>query len=411
MKIKICLLLLLFTLTNTFGQKNDFNYKREIIGISDEWHKLELPNNIVAKLSSNLEDLRIIGISEQNDTIEAPYIIHSTEDVSKKTDVEFKLLNQSKDKNGYYFTFKVPTSNSVNQIQLNFGQVNFDWKIVLEGSQNQQEWYTLVQDYRILSINNKHTNYQFTTLNFPDANYSFYRIRIKSEEKPNLEKAQLSLKELVKGKERTYKIKKTNTLENKKLQQTELTIDLDSPALVNSFKISVKESFDYYRPIRIQYISDSIQTERGWKYSYRTLATGTLNSIEKNKFKFTNTRAQHFKVIISNNDNQALTIDGLELQGPVYELFVRFSKPADYFLCYGSKNVRKPNYDISRFSDKIPKSITNLSLGDEKAVRKVVAPKSEPLFANEKWLWAVMALIILILGGFTLKMIKKTDER
>ncbi|BAX78670.1 DUF3999 family protein [Labilibaculum antarcticum] len=411
MKIKICFLLFLFTFTNSYAQKNDFNYKREIIGITGQWHKLELSNEIIAKISPNLEDLRIIGISKQNDTLEAPYILHSTEDVRKYTDVDFKLLNQSRNKNGYYFTFKVPTSNSINEIQLNFEQKNFDWKITLEGSQNQQDWYTLIEDYRILSIINKQTNYQFTKLDFPTANYSFYRIVISSEEKPKLESAKISMKELVKGKSRTYKTGKISTFGNKKLQQTELTIDLESPVLVNDLKINLNESFDYYRPIHIQYLTDSTKTEGGWKYNYQTLATGTLSSIEKNEFAFNNTSAQHLKVIISNNDNQALTIRDIEIRGSVYELLVRFSKPAKYFLCYGSNNAQKPNYDISRFSDKIPNAITTLSLGDEKTVSKVVGPKSEPLFANEKWLWAVMALIILILASFTLKMIKKTDER
>ncbi|WP_320018324.1 DUF3999 family protein [Labilibaculum manganireducens] len=411
MKIKICFLPLLFAFSNSFGQQNNFNYKREIIGTNDQWHKLELPNEIFGKISPNLNDIRIIGISEQNDTLEAPYIIHSTEDQIKNVNVDFKLLNQSRDKNGYYFTFKVPTSNSINQIQLNFEQENFDWKTTLEGSQDQQNWYTLVEDYRILSINNAHTNYQFSKLNFPNANYAFYRIGIKSGEKPKLESAALFLKEIVKGKSRNYQIKKINTIENKKRKQTEVNIDLELPVLVNNLKVNILESFDYYRPVHIQYVTDSTKTELGWKYNYQTLASGTLNSIEKNEFKFSNTVAQHVKIIIKNSDNEALTISNVEIEGSVYELLVRFSKPAKYFLYYGNTNARRPNYDISRFSDNIPKSITTLALGDEKIITKSETPKSEPLFADEKWLWAVMALIILILGGFTLKMIKKTDER
>jgi len=411
MKIKFCFFLLLLIAGNSYAQKNNFNYKREIIGIANQWHKLELPNEIIAKLSSELQDVRIIGISEQNDTIEAPYILHTTEDVSKDRNIVFKLLNQSQNKNGCYFTFQIPTSNSINQIQLNFEQKNFDWKIKLEGSQNQQNWYTLIEDYRILSISNNHTNYQFSKLNFPKAKYPFYRIVVYSKEKPILESANLALKEIVKGKSRNYKIKNIHILENKKRQQTEVDIDLGSPVLISDLTININDSFDFYRPISIQYITDSTKTEGGWKYNFRTLTSGTLNSFEKNEFTFSNTSAQHVKVIIKNYDNEALTIRDVEVRGSIFELLVRFSKPAKYFLCYGNKYIQKPNYDIARFTENIPKSITTLALGDEKILRKKEAPKTEPLFANEKWLWAVMALIILILGGFTLRMIKKTDER
>ncbi|PKQ64438.1 hypothetical protein BZG02_06415 [Labilibaculum filiforme] len=411
MKNKICLLLLLFISSYSFAQHHNFDYQREIMGINEAWHKLELPNEIFGKISPKLNDIRIIGITAQNDSIEAPYILHSTEDLIKNTAIDFKLLNQSRDKNGYYFTFKLPTANTINQIQLNFEQENFDWNIRLEGSQNQQNWYTLIEDYRILSIKNAHTNYQFSKLNFPDANYSFYRVLINSKEKPKLKNAALSLQEIVTGKSRKYARNKTNTFENKKLQQSELDIDMGSPVLINNIKITVNENFDYYRPIHIQYVTDSTKTETGWIYNYQTLTSGTLSSIEKNEFQFNNTIAQHVKIFIHNSDSEALTINRIEVEGSIYELLIRFSKPAKYFLCYGNRNAHKPNYDIARFTENVPKSISTIHLGNEIKVQKKESQKKEPLFANEKWLWALMAIIILILGGFTLKMIKKTDER
>jgi len=56
------------------------------------------------------------------------------------------------------------------------------------------------------------------------------------------------------------------------------------------------------------FIKDSLKTEQGWKYNYRTLTNGTLNSIEKNDFKFTGRTVQKLKIYINNHHNQPLKI-------------------------------------------------------------------------------------------------------
>jgi uncharacterized membrane protein len=48
-----------------------------------------------------------------------------------------------------------------------------------------------------------------------------------------------------------------------------------------------------------------------------------------------------------------------------------------------------------------------LQLGDEQIIGKAVSNKRAPLFQDKLWLWGIMALIILILGWFSVKMIKK----
>lgn len=410
MKNKICIYLLLFICSNTFGQTKHFNYERVIIGNTDQWNKLELPNDIYGKISTDLSDLRIIGITSNNDTIEAPYIVQSTKEISQIKDVTFKLLNKSENENGFYFTFKLPNKKSINQIQLDFDNDNFDWKVTLEGSQTQKDWFTILKDSRILSIKNNQTNYQFSKLSFSDANYSYFRILIKSKVAPKLNSAKLSLTETIPGKIQAYNIKEIHSKENKKSKQTEIDIQLDKPALINHLKVKVNDSFDFYRPILISYVSDSTETERGWKYNYKPLTSGTLSSVELNAFKFDQVIAKRLKIVIRNADNQALSVGKVEVSGFLQELLVRFTKPATYYLKYGNKYAARPNYDISRFSNKIPKQIRSVSLGKEQTIKKESAISKEALFMNENWLWIVMGIMVLLLGWFTLKMMKKTEQ-
>jgi hypothetical protein len=385
----------------------DYNYKRELKGISEQWHKIILPDDVFGKTNHNLSDIRIFGMQGRNDTIEAPYLLKADAGEVINREVEFKVLNTAKKNNGYYFTFEISTDELINQIKLDFQQQNFDWHIRLEGSQDQKDWFTVLEDYRILSIKNELTDFQATKLTFPDSKYRYFRVRVVSNTKPKLLKASISKQEVKEGTSRAYAIKKMEIHENKRTKQTELDLDFHLPVRISHLDINVSDTYDYYRPVTVKYLADSVNTEKGWKYMFRNLASGTLNSIEKNELKFKSTTLKKLKVIIDNHDNQALNIESIVAKGYVHELLARFSKKGKYYLVYGNERVGKASYDIERFSNNIPIAIKELELGKEKTIDKKVTAKEEPLFKNKKWLWAVMVLIIALLGWFTLKMIKQ----
>lgn len=406
LKNKIFSVVLLLVCSFSYGQIDKYNYKRELKDTLSLWNKIILSEAIYEKVSPNLYDIRIYGITESNDTIEASSILKLKKEKTIRTNVNFNLLNISQNEEGYYFTFEVPTEDAINELKLNFTQQNFDWKINLEGSQNQQEWFTIVNNSRILSIKNSETDYQFTKVTFPNSKYRFFRLLIKSKEKPNLSKAKIANYKTNKGNFNNYAVKNLKTIQQKKQKRTQLEIDLKSTVPVSSIKINVKETFDYYRPITIEYLTDSIKTEQGWIYDYEFLTSGTLNSIEENEFNFKSTILKKVKISISNYDNEPLTIDAVNAKGYVHELIVRITKPATYYLSYGNKNALKSNYDIERFTSKIPKKLIAVNLGNEQFIDKKDSLKIEPLFSNKNWLWAVMALIIILLGWFSLKMMK-----
>jgi hypothetical protein len=397
---------------HSFGQLKQYDFKRELQGVKTSpndinLYKIILPNEIFAKVMDNLADIRVYRINESKDTMEVPYILRVDSDKTSKKEVAFDLFNQSKNNKGYYFTFEVPKDRPVNQIKLEFKQQNFDWKLALEGSQNQEEWFSIIDDYRILSIKNNLTDFKFTTVSFHASSYRYFRLLVKSDLKPELTTAKLSLDEVSKGNFRKYLINTIKTDEEKKNRQSIINIDLQQTVPVSFLKINIQDKFDFYRPVTIRYLTDSFKTEQGWIYNYNTLTSGTLNSIEKNEFGFNSTILKKLRIIIDNNDNEPLKIDSVNVMGYEHELIARFNEPGNYFLVYGNKNARKPNYDLSRFSDKIPATLTALELGDEQLIDKEKINKEEPLFQNKAWLWLIMAFIIIVLGWFSFNMMRK----
>ena len=389
------------------AQIETYNYKRALNDVNDEWHKIALPDAVFGKVNSDLSDLRIYGITKK-DTIEAPYLLKVlSEKVVSKT-ISFDIINKTKGSNGYYFTFQLNSEDIINQIDLNFKEQNFDWRIELQGSQNQQEWFTILDDYRIMAIKNETTDFKFTKLDFPDAKYRFFRLLVKQKDQPELQSAQLFKYEITDGSFVNHPIKNTVTTDNKQQKETTISLDLKQSVSISQLHINVGNTFDYYRPLKIEYKSDSIKTEKGWRYSYRTIKNATLNSLETNHFKFSNTIAKHLKITIYNGDNQPLTLKDISVKGYEHQLVGRFTEQAEYVLAYGKSSARTPNYDIAKFKTKIPKGLKALNIGGEQVIVKLTQAKVKPLFENSYWLWAVIIVVILVLGGFTLKMLKKS---
>ncbi len=113
------------------------------------------------------------------------------------------------------------------------------------------------------------------------------------------------------------------------------------------------------------------------------------------------------RISIVNYDNPPLKIDSVDTKGYSYELLGRFTEPANYYLAYGNNKAYAPRYDLQQTGFELPKNLTALQLGKQEKIEKPIDLEQSPLFENKWWLWGIMGVIILVLGGATLKMMKE----
>jgi hypothetical protein len=411
MKPRLIIYLILFLLSiNATAQYQQYKYKRALQGIKDQWHQLVLPADIFGKISNDFSDIRILGIKENKDTVEAPYVLVLDSGKNSGKEIPFKLINESRDDKGYYFSFEIPSQTDINQLNLDFKQQNFDWKINLEGSHDQRQWFTITEGYRILSIQNEQTKFKFTKLEFPVSRYRYYRLFVNATTAPGLINASLFQNEKVAGNWLNYRNHSFKVENQKANKQTIVDVSLEQPVPISWIKIFVKNSYDYFRPITINYVTDSFKTETGWHYNYGILASGTLNSFEKNEFTFNSTIFKNLRLIIENQDNEPLQVDSIQIKGYEHILKARFVEKARYYLLYGNDKATRPNYDLESFADKIPKTMSSLKIGEEEFLKTEIKKPGE-LFQDKKWLWVIMTIIIILLGWFTLNMMKKSSDQ
>ncbi len=389
----------------SFGQEVNTSYKRKLNNVDDQWHKIVLPLDAFNKISPELSDIRIYGFRSDRDTVEVPFKWQITENKIVTKELDFNLINSSAASDGYFFTFELATLQNIHEIQLSFEQQNYDWRLMLQGSQDLKEWFTVVNNYRILSIKNGITDYQFGKVVFPESKYKYYRFNIRSKEKPVLQKARVLASETsqiaLDNRTNTYKV-----TENKKDKTTLIDIDLASYVPVSEIAIFFDRKVEFYRPFQLKVLRDSTKLASGtWNYHYGSVTSGTVSSLEDNRFLFDKSWTKKLQLVITNHDNVPLKLDSIQVSGPEYALIARFEdKHIPYYLFYGNKKFHTPNYDITHFAT--PEDVVTLDLGNEETIRVLTLSGTKPLFENKWWLWLMMIVIIGLLGGFTVKMMR-----
>ena len=409
MKNSVLLLILLLSFIG-HGQIKDYTYSRKVQGIKDEWHKVVLPDDLFAKVRPSFSDLRFIGITDEKDTLEAPYHIQHRSTEVKTSELTYQFVNLVKTQRGFEYTFSFDDPAAINQINLSFSEANYDWEITVEGSHTGTNWTTVVEDDRLLKIKNAYTDYAFDRIDFSEVKYKYLRITVPLEAKPVVISPQMIKRTVTEGKKKVYPAQNIIVKLDKPTRQTVIEFELAHAVPVSDITLLVKEKFDYYRPIQIAYPIDSIVTEKGVHRNYRDAYRGTFSSLEKNQFDCSNIISKHFRIIIDNGDNQPLTVDDILVRGYVYEALVRFNEPGTYYMAYGNPNVLSPSYDIAYFTDRIPDNLNAIQLGEENAQTIVEEDVAAPYFKSNWWLYGIMGIVILLLGGLTLKMMRKEGE-
>ena len=168
-----------------------------------------------------------------------------------------------------------------------------------------------------------------------------------------------------------YALKKILITQDKKRKQTIIDLELKTQVPVNRLKIGVNDNIDYYRPMQIEYLTDSFKTDKSWYFNYREAeSAAVLGSVDKKDFEFNGCMTNKLRVTIDNHDNRPLKFGTFVVEGYKNILITRLTEPARYFLCYGRKDTRKPNYDIEQFSYKISNTTNKTTLGKEEFVDK-----------------------------------------
>ena len=399
--------LLVFALlicTNVLAQIKDFRFRRKMDATdSAGWYSLNLQSEMFKNLNHDFSDLRIYQFNEK-DTIESPYLLKIQQQEVAEETFHPPVFNQVKKEGSQFFTFELPKDTQVNFIDLLFNETNFDGFATLEGSNDQKEWFEIEKKQRIISIENQNINFTSTAIHFSMQRFRYLRMKIEVNKMLTLKEATVKRETVKPGILTEAEMTLVKDMDRKS-KQTIVNISLKNYQPIVSLFVQPSEQVDYYRPFRLEKLSDSSNTQKGWQYFYETMVQGYLTSLDTNRFNFNYSLAKKLRLVIDDGDNASLNIKSISIYAPQVKMISRMTK-GDHYLYYGNRNALQPNYDLVNFENKVPANASVLNLvAEEKLIPD--EPAVSPLIKNKVWLWLLMGLVIGVLAFFTMRMMKE----
>ena len=386
-------------------QIDDFQFRREISGINGDWNQLYIPEEVFKSIRPDFADLRVFGVNI-TDTVQAPYIIKGRSIGQNNAFERLPILNSSRQGNDYFFTIQNENKESIQSLWLDFGNQNFDWRLQLEGSHDEKDWFTILENYRVVAFKKGTTDFNYSELKFPLTNFPYLKVKVPSQEQPLLSQVRIKSNSIWEPEYSSITNFQQEINHSERERTTTIYLKLANPVPLVSINIEVLDSFDYFRPVQIAALTDSLERENGFTYLYESNGSGILSSNQSNQVSLKPIISNQFRITIYNQDNEPLRIGNVKVNRLLYSLVFRTNRrDIPYYFYYGNPDAISPNYDISRFLNNIPESPNPVKLKEEEIL--LIQTENRSFSINPMVLWGVMIIIILVLGWFSIDLLRK----
>lgn len=300
---------------------------------------------------------------------------------SKGEDVPFILFNPPLDEKQFIPTPFVyaPTDSSqtfvieniskkrINSFLLKIANSNAQKEYSIEGSNDQNNWFVLVNKGYLDNLQSSHDTYVITSVNFPLNDYANIRIRIQNKTSAPINLLDIGQIEVTDIAQHYEKLKNVSykVSENKKDKKTVLTVQKQGKVTFDIMQFHIKNSDLYTRPVTL-YAEEEIISKK----KVRKINTG------EHLFDLSNKTSSHieiptaeypasFFIAIQNDDNPALQIDGITLYHKPIHIVAYLDERQTYSL-EADTSWDTPTYYLERLNLDFSKIVQAASVNEVK---------------------------------------------
>lgn len=399
-------------------------------------YRIVLNKDVYSQVQESLSDLRL-ALNEER---EVPYEIFIFKEKKKTSAFESKIIENyiNEDKANVMIIELNKPGQKNNQIILDIDGCNFGRRVMIEGSDDGQNWQLLTKDKYIYDftfgrgnlpqagelkwhrvVDNRYmADFSFdassrnTAVTYKENQFPYLKITIfgaKDEESLSINKVKVFSYEQVPSEETEYKCSIQSNFINKEQKSSEITLDLGVKNIpISALKIE-SDSKNYYRAVHIQASNDLKNwndVDQGYIFDYNIENFKEANK----KINFSETRHRYLKLIILNQDNSPVQIDSVIAVGLNRSLVFPYEEKGNLKIYYGNPNLKKPRYDYALFVQKIDaQTLKILPVGQQIQNPAYVFEKAKKPWSEERpyLLWITIMGIILILLFLVISMLKK----
>lgn len=427
------------SLNNCFAGENLTKWKYQaqitIQDANNAYGNLTIAPEIYNAARLDLGDIRLIG----PDIKQVPYLVIKPKDITETVTYNPKKINYATNADKMTFlTLDFEKQAVKNSIEVITEGTNFRRAVKVEGSNDNIEFFTLVEQAFVFAIGDKY-NSRFSKIDLAANDFRYLRITVSpmpSEEKsPTIKDVHVFETKQKLAERLSVKLTQLKQYEDEKHRLSIYEYDLGCRNLpVSEISLNVTDEA-FYRYITIEgrdtavekvriESEDNTPRFREVEVPWQNITSGTIYRYNKADGE----RCQNLvlrispgvkvykflKVTIRNYDDAHLTVDTVTASMLPAKLIFPCASNQPITLYVGAESVFAPKYDLEytlRNPEQIKTSPAQLSLLADNPSFGKVQEKSVPWTEQHKTLLLItLGVVVLVLGGFILKSFKSIQR-
>jgi hypothetical protein len=404
MKSILSIIFIVLSISNL--KADDFKFCSKVDSVTQSgYYKIALSPEVVSAAKSDYSDIRIFDSKHH----EIPYILTQEQPVTEHTGFkEYKLLT-----NNYIPKLSITrvvvsneTKTILSSLVLIVRNSEIEKEITLKGSDDAQNWYIIKKSFPVVSEALAGETNRMMTLDFPKSNYRYFELTLNDKKKDPLQILKVGYydSETVDGHYTELPapiIRQTDSAGNHK---SFILLTFKFPYEISKLDLTFTGPDFYLRDCWV-----SKQLPDGKVIVNEEAGRFVISSARKTIWNFDKIRTSRLSLVILNEDNAPLKL----VSARAYQLnkyLIANLKPNERYDIYvGQSKLSTPEYDLKYFSDNLP---TNMMIIKTSAIVNLekASVHHKTSFFNRTFLWIVIALVIVLLGWFSIKITKEMGK-
>jgi hypothetical protein len=388
---------------NLFSQRFNVISKVDSV-LANGFYRILLFPELISYSNADYSDIRLFNSKGK----EVPYLLKEESFITSVSGFnEYTLLE-----NKYFpeqkltrVRFENPVNGIISTLGIVVRNTEIDKEITLKGSDNKTDWYVIQKRSFILGEKFDETS-QIITLNFPGSNFKYFEFSINDKKKDPIQvlkvgsySSQQSL-----GTYTPVPVKEIHQTDSSD-KKSYIRIKFNIPFELSRIELEVGGPELYQRNCLVgQYIDNKGVS------TFETTGQFEINSNKPVVWETNKLKVQDLTLIIENFDNAPLKINTVKAFQLNKYLIAKLEKNEVYTIKTGNPDLTFPDYDLKYFSENIPEELVILK-SQRPSVSSVEKTQNSKTIFTSTILWAVIILIIGLLGFFSIKMVREMGKK
>lgn len=306
------------------------------------------------------------------------------------------------------------TFSAITQMVLQMKNTTAQRTCSISGSLNGKDWFIINDSIRLQEGAITNGDKTDCRLAFPPSDYPYFKIVVNSKQTDPVNIVSIAAP--------VSASKLLNEMANKLLENPACTIVQKDSAKVSYIQVTQQEAYQFemlaLRVNGVAYFNRrmDVYVPQTAQHSFaspgRLIQSVNISNNSTLQFYLPLTKAKTFYLVVHNDDNLPLKITAVKTALRYRVLTAYLEQGSGYQLITDNPNVAAPVYDLAKLKDSLPTNIPLLGMdsiltANSLAPTATIANKQ----SNKYLLWGSLALALLGLLYFTIKLTKEVNKR